>query len=422
VHPNRVAVPEVAALDVARIREDFPILRRRVHGRRLAYLDNAATSQKPESVIEALARFYRTTNANIHRGIHTLAQEATSAYEGARQKVAEFLGVEDRRGVVFTRGTTESLNLVACAWGRDHVRAGDEILLSEMEHHANLVPWIQLAREKGAVLRHIPVAADGTLETGRLGDLLSERTKVVSVTMVSNVLGTINPLAEIARRAREVGALVVLDAAQAVPHLPVDLRRLDCDFLAFSAHKMLGPTGVGVLWGKPEILAAMQPFQSGGEMIREVHLDRATWNDLPWKFEAGTPSIAGVVAFSAALDYLQGLGMEAIREHEEALTRYALDRLQALGGLRLFGPAAAEKQSGVLSFVDPDVHPHDLSTVLDTYGVAIRAGHHCAQPLMRRFGVVATARASFYLYNDRDDVDQLVEGLTAARRYFGVKK
>jgi cysteine desulfurase/selenocysteine lyase len=408
------------SLDVERVRRDFPILSRRVHGKRLVYLDNAATSQKPERVIERLADFYRTQNANIHRGIHTLAEEATGAYEGTRKKVAAFLGLSDHRGIVFTRNATEALNLVAQAWGRSHVRAGDEVLLSEMEHHANLVPWIQLAREKGAVLRHLPVLDDGTLDLSSLDRLITERTKVVSVTMVSNALGTINPVVEIAAAARRAGALVVLDACQAVPHLPVDLRRLDCDFLAFSAHKMLGPTGVGVLYGKPEILAAMDPFLTGGDMIREVYLDRATWNDPPWKFEAGTPNIAGVAAFSAAIDYLSAVGLDAVRRHEVELLRYALERLSDFGGLRLFGPSDPEQRSGLVSFSDPDIHPHDLSTVLDQHGVAIRGGHHCAQPLMRRFGVPATARASFYLYNDRDDVDALIEGLRAARECFGV--
>lgn len=406
------------ALDVARIREDFPILKRQINGKRLAYLDNAATSQKPESLISALADFYRTSNANVHRGIHTLAQEATTQYEHSRKKVAAYLGVKDHHSIVFTRGTTESLNLLAYAWGRQNVQAGDEILLSEMEHHSNIVPWIQLAKEKSAVLKYIPLRDDGTLAVGRLGDVLSEKTKVVSVMMVSNALGTINPVEEITRAARRVGALVILDAAQAAPHMALDMEQIDCDFLAFSAHKMLGPTGVGVLYGRLEILNEMEPFLGGGEMIREVHLDRATWNEVPWKFEAGTPNIADVAAFQEAIDYLQEVGMEAVREHEISLTRYALERLQDLGGLRIFGPLEAEQRSGVISFTDPDVHPHDLSTVLDMHGVAIRAGHHCAQPLMRRLNVVATARASFYLYNDRDDVDQLVDGLVAARRYF----
>jgi cysteine desulfurase/selenocysteine lyase len=410
---------EVAPLDVAMIRRDFPILERRVHGKRLVYLDNAATTQKPRAVIDAIAGFYRTMNANIHRGIHALSQEATAAYEATRRRTAAFLGLDDDGGIIFTRNATEALNLVAKAWGGRHVGAGDEILLSEMEHHSNLVPWIQLAREKKAVLKHIPVLDDGTLDLSRLGELITPRTKVVSVMMVSNALGTINPVEEISAAARRAGALVVFDGAQALPHLPVDLKRLDCDFLAFSAHKMLGPTGVGVLYGRPEILRDMDPFLGGGEMIREVHLDHATWNDPPWKFEAGTPNIADVVAFSTALDYLERLGMGAVRRHELELTSYALGRLQEIGGLRLFGPLDPAQRGGVVSFSDPEIHPHDLSTVLDQSGVAIRAGHHCAQPLMRRFQVAATARASFYIYNDAGDVDCLVDALLAARRYFG---
>lgn len=409
----------ISKLDVARLREDFPILKRQVNGKRLVYLDNAATSQKPNQVIDALSHFYRTSNANIHRGIHTLAQEATKAYEDTRKAVARFLGGVDPHGVVFTRGTTESLNLLAYAWGRHHIGQGDEILLTEMEHHSNLVPWIILSKEKGAVLKHIPVQDDGTLRMEALPGLLSRRTRLVSVMMVSNALGTINPVDEIAAAARKVGALVVLDCAQAAPHLPLDVKNLDADFVAFSGHKMLGPTGVGVLYGTPELLRAMEPFHGGGEMIREVYLDHATWNEVPHKFEAGTPNFADVAAFSAALEYLERTGMEAIRAHEIELTHYAMDQLRKIPSLRLLGPEDPSLRSGVVSFVDQDLHPHDLSQVLDQNGVAIRAGHHCAQPLMRRFNTVATARASFYLYNDKDDVDVLVESIRMARKYFG---
>jgi cysteine desulfurase/selenocysteine lyase len=410
-------------LNVAKIREDFPILKRQVHGKRLVYLDNAATTQKPERVIEALSHFYRTSNANIHRGIHKLAEEATGLYEGTRKAVARFLSAggsaADPHGVVFTRNATEAINLVAYAWGRRNIHAGDEILLTEMEHHSNLVPWILLAREKGAVLKHIPLQADGTLRLEALDELVTPRTRIVSCMMVSNALGTINPVNEIAAAARRVGALVVLDGAQALPHIPVDVKRLDFDFLAFSAHKMLGPTGVGVLYAKPELLRSTDPFLGGGEMIREVHHDRATWNEVPHKFEAGTPNIADVVAFSSAIEYLEELGMDAVRAHEMELCRYAMEELRKIPSVRILGPEDARLRSGVVSFIDQEIHPHDLSQVLDQSGVAIRAGHHCAQLVMRYFKTVATARASFYIYNDRDDVDVLVQSIRDARKYFG---
>ena len=423
-HPGAPAEKDQTAsrrppLDVAGIREDFPILRRTVHSKRLVYLDSAATSQKPNQVIDAIADFYRTTNANIHRGLHTLSQEATTAYEATRGAVARFLGGLDPEGVVFTRNATEALNLVAYAWGRRNIREGDEILLTQMEHHSNLVPWIILAEEKGAILKHIGVKDDGTLEMEDLDRLLSPRTRLVSVMMVSNALGTINPVQEIAARARKVGAAVILDGAQAVPHLPLDATKLDFDFLAFSAHKMLGPTGVGVLYARKDLLQSLEPFLGGGEMIREVQLDRATWNDAPHRFEAGTPNIADVIAFSAAIEYLERIGMDAVRAHEVELLAYALEGLRSIPSLRIFGPQECTLRSGVISFMDRDVHPHDLSQYLDQNGVAIRAGHHCAQPLMRRLGTVATARASFYLYNDRDDVDMLVGSIRSARKYFG---
>ncbi|MBI4603055.1 MAG: cysteine desulfurase [Planctomycetes bacterium] len=417
--PAALAEARPRKLDVARIREDFPILKRLVHGKRLVYLDNAATTQKPERVIEAIGRFYRTSNANIHRGIHKLAEEATAAYEGTRKAVARLLGGADPRGVVFTRNCTEALNLVAYAWGRHNVRAGDEILVTEMEHHSNLVPWIILAKEKGAVLKHIPLREDGTLRLEALDALVTPRTKIVSVMMVSNALGTINPVGEIAAAARRVGAKVVLDAAQAIPHLHVEVGRLDFDFLAFSAHKMMGPTGVGVLYAKPDLLRSMEPFLGGGEMIREVRLDGATWNEVPHKFEAGTPNIADVVAFSSTIEYIEELGMEAVRAHEMDLTRHAMAELRKIPSIRILGPEDPARRSGVVSFVDADLHPHDLSQILDQHGVAIRAGHHCAQPAMRFFKVVATARASFYIYNDLDDIEVLVEGIRTARRCFG---
>jgi len=412
--------PEAATrpgLDVATIRRDFPILQRRVHGRRLVYLDSAATTQKPLVVMERLHHFYRQTNANIHRGIHRLAEEATALYDSTRERVAGFLGAGDPRGVVFTSGTTAGINLLASCWGR-WLHPGDEILLTEMEHHSNLIPWILAARERGAVLRHIPITDDGRLDLSRLDGLLTERTRIVSLAHVSNVLGTVNPVREIAEAAHAVGALVCVDAAQSVPHLPVDVKFLGCDALAFSAHKVMGPMGVGVLWTRPELLERMEPWQGGGSMIREVRLDGATWAPIPERFEAGTPNVAGVVALGPALDYLERVGFQALREHEDAVVAYALERLRQLGGVRILGPGDAADRCGALAFADDMVHPHDLSTVLDQQGVAIRAGHHCAQPLHRRLGLVASSRASFYLYNDRDDVDALIEGMEEARRFF----
>jgi len=407
-----------AEFDARAIRTDFPIFNRKIHGNRLVYLDSAATSQKPEGVIQAICDYYRNYNANVHRGVYTLSDEATSAFEAARGAVARLIGAQSRE-IVFTRNATEAINLVAYAYARRRLGAGDEVLLTEMEHHSNLVPWILLAQEKGVLLRHLPVRDDGTLDLDRLDRYLTDRTRIVSLVHKSNVLGTINPVRELAEAAHQKGAIILLDGAQSVPHLSIDVKEMRCDFLAFSGHKMLGPTGVGVLYGRAELLEEMDPFLGGGEMIREVHLDRATWNQIPWKFEAGTPAIAPVVALSSAIRYLENVGMQAIREHEIELTRYALERLGELPHLTLYGPKDPAERSGVISFTDDAIHPHDLSTILDSRGIAIRAGHHCAQPLMRRFGVVATARASFYLYNDRDDVDELVEGLKHARRYMG---
>jgi len=415
----RKSVAAAPPLDVAKVRKDFPILERRVHGKRLVYLDSAATTQKPQAVLDALVGYYSNYNANVHRGIHTLAEEATAAYEATRRQVAALIGCKDAQEIVFTRNTTESINLLAAAWGNRNLKAGDEILLSEMEHHSNLVPWILLARRTGARLRHIPITAEGKLDLSQMKRLLTSKTRIVAVTQLSNVLGTINPVGEIAEQAHRVGALIAVDGAQSVPHLPVNVEQLEIDFLSFSSHKMLGPTGVGVLWGKREHLEAMDPYMGGGEMIRKVELDSATWADVPQKFEAGTPNIAGVIAFRSAIDYLLALGLEQVRRHELELTGYALERLRSLGHLTLYGPEKPEERSGVLSFNDRDIHAHDLSTLLDHQGVAIRAGHHCAQPLMRILGVPATARASFYVYNDEDDMDALIEALQEARKYFG---
>ncbi len=407
-----------ARLDVPAIRKDFPILSRKVQGHRLVYLDNAATTQKPLIVLERMNHYYRQTNANIHRGIHRLAEEATEQYEATRGRVARFIGASDPRGVVFTSGTTASINLLAYTWGSE-LKPGDEILLTEMEHHGNLIPWFLIARTTGAVIKHIPVTGEGKLDMSALPALLSRRTRIVSVVHVSNVLGTVNPVAEIAAAVHAVGARVAVDAAQSAPHLPLDVAALGCDALSFSAHKMLGPTGVGVLWVRPEILESMEPWQGGGEMIREVRFDTATWAEIPHRFEAGTPNIAGVIGFSPALDYLERIGFPALRAHDDELMGYALERLRALGGLRILGPSRVEERSAVVAFADELVHPHDVSTVLDQMGIAIRAGHHCAQPLHRKLGLVASCRASFYVYNDRDDVDALCAGLLEARKYFG---
>jgi cysteine desulfurase / selenocysteine lyase len=403
--------------DVEEIRDDFPILDRRIDGKKLVYLDNAATSQKPRQVLEALTEYYTEHNANIHRGVHRLAEEATAAYEEARQKVARFLGAPDVRGLIFTRGTTEAINLVAHAWGRRSLREGDEVVLTEAEHHSNLVPWQLAAQATGAKLRFIPILEDGALDMEEAETLIGARTRLVGCIHASNVLATINPVERLAELAHEAGALMLVDGAQSAPHLPVDVLELGCDFYACSGHKMLGPTGVGVLWGKPEVLEEMDPFLGGGEMIREVHLDHSTWNDLPYKFEAGTMNVAQAVGLGAAVDYLGELGMENVREHERRLGEYAYRRLSEIEGITLYGPPS--DRTGLVSFSLPDVHPHDLSQLLDEEGVAIRSGHHCAQPLMRRLGVAATSRASFYLYNTDEEVDALVEALQRAREFFG---
>jgi cysteine desulfurase/selenocysteine lyase len=403
----------------ARLRAHFPILARQVHGRRLVYLDSAATAQKPASVLAAIDSFYRTSNANVHRGVHTLAEEATAAYEACRTRVARFVNAPDPRGVVILRNATEALNLVARSWGA-RLGPGDEVLLTTMEHHANLVPWIMLHTERGVTLRHVPFDASGQLDMKTFARLLGPRTRVVAVTAMSNVLGTINPVAEIAAAAHRLGAVVVVDAAQSVPHVATDMQAMGADFLAFSAHKAYGPTGIGFLLARPELLESMEPIVGGGEMIREVRLDSATWNDVPHRFEAGTPNIADAAAFPAALDYLDTLGMSSVRSHEERITAYALGRLAGLGWLTLHGPLDAASRGGLVSFVDPEIHPHDLAQVLDSRGIAVRAGHHCAQPLIRALGETATARASFAVYTERDDIDALVDGLTAARSYFGL--
>jgi cysteine desulfurase / selenocysteine lyase len=403
--------------DVAEIRQDFPILAEERGGKRLVYLDNAATSQKPRRVLDALTDYYEHHNANPHRGVHRLAEEATAAFEEARGKVASFLGAPEARSLVFTRGTTESINLVAHAWGRKNLREGDEVLLTETEHHSNLVPWQLAAKATGAKLRFVPVREDGALDLEEAERLVGPRTKLVGCIHASNVLGTVNPVEKLAELAHEAGALMLVDGAQSAPHAPVDVRALGCDFYAASGHKMLGPTGVGVLWGRPEVLEEMDPFLGGGEMIREVHLDFSTWNDIPHKFEAGTMNVAQAVGLGAAVDYLQELGMQNVREHEKRLGEYVYRKLSEVEGVTLYGPE--EDRTGVVAFTVEDVHPHDLSQLLDEEGIAIRSGHHCCQPLMRRLGVAATARASFYLYNTEKEADDLVGAIVRAREFFG---
>jgi cysteine desulfurase/selenocysteine lyase len=404
-------------MDVQEVRADFPILSRTINGHPLVYLDSGATSQRPNQVIDAEADFYRHHNANAHRGLYQLGEEATELFEGARAKLASFIGAPAPETVVFTRGTTESMNLVAHGWGRTFLREGDEILITEMEHHSNIVPWQMAARATGAVLRYIPLTDDGMLDLSDLSSLLTERTKLLSVTGMSNALGTITPLGQLIEAAHAVGALVAVDGAQLVPHHRVDVGALDCDFLAISGHKMLGPTASGGLYAKAEHLEAMEPMFGGGEMIREVFHDHATWNDVPYKFEAGTMQIGQQVGLGAAIDYLEALGMDEVRAHEEDITRYALDRLIDCGAT-VFGPKDIADRGGAVSFWYKDVHPHDLATILNEHGVAIRAGHHCAQLVMRRYGVPATARASFYVYNTKEEVDVLIDALAAAQDIF----
>ncbi|HEV8373091.1 MAG TPA: cysteine desulfurase [Actinomycetota bacterium] len=410
--------PAAGVLDVAAVRRDFPILERRIRGKPLVYLDSAATSQKPRQVLAAMDDYYRRHNANVHRGVHTLAEEATHLFEEARGKVARFVGASER-ATVFTKNVSEAINLVAYAWGLRNLREGDEILVTEMEHHSNLVPWQLVAGMTGARLRAIPVTGDCLLDLEALDGLLTERTRMVAVSAMSNVLGTVNPVAGIAERAHAAGALVLADAAQAVPHAGVRLDQLGVDFLGFTGHKALGPMGIGVLAAREELLDGMQPFLGGGEMIRDVAIEGSTWNDIPWRFEAGTPNVAEAVGLGAAVEYLQAVGMERVRAHEAEVTGYALKRLGELQGLRVYGPAELEHRGGMVSFTLGEIHPHDVAQVLDDEGIAVRAGHHCAKPLLRRLGVQATTRASFYLYSTTEEVDALVAGLEKARRFFG---
>jgi cysteine desulfurase / selenocysteine lyase len=397
-----------------RTRGDFPILERVVNGHRLVYLDSAASSQKPRTVLEAMTQYYETSHANVHRSIHTLGEEATALYEAARDRVQRFIGATAREEVVLTRGTTDGINLVAEALGRT-LRAGDEILITELEHHSNIIPWQMAARDRGATVRAIPVADDGLLDVEAFERLLGPRTRVVAFAHVSNVLGTITPVAQLCARARSVGAVTVVDGAQAAPHLPLDMLALGCDFYVFSGHKMLGPTGIGVLWGRRAALEALEPTRGGGEMIKEVWIDRARWNDLPWRFEPGTPPIAEAVGLTAAIEYLEKLGMERVAEHERALASQTVELLQAVPGVTVYGPRAAMDRGAVVAFSVDGLHAHDVAALLDQEGIAVRAGHHCAQPLMRRYGITGTARASFSVYNSSEDVSLLAHAVAGLR-------
>ena len=408
-----------AGFDPVRIRAEFPALAQNVNGKPLVYLDSAATSQKPRAVLHAMEAYYEHDNANVHRGIHELSRRATEAFEEARGKVARWIGAADSAEVIWTSGTTGSINLVASAWGLDNVHAGDEILLSVLEHHSNIIPWQLLARRTGAKLRYIELDDQGRLILDDLPSLLSDRTKVVAISHVSNALGTVNPIKAIAAAAHEVGALMVVDGAQGAVHAKVDVQELGVDFYALSGHKMCGPTGSGALWGRRDLLEAMSPYQGGGEMIHFVGRDESTWAAVPHKFEAGTPNIVGAIGLGAAVDFLSEIGMEAIQAHERRLLEYAMDRVGAIEGIHIYGPESLDEHSAVVSFTLGDAHPHDISTILDSEGIAIRAGHHCAQLVMKRFGISATARASFYLYNTEEDIDRLVEGLGVVRGIFG---
>src|SRR2546426_7308994 len=412
--PNLSTLQGQTVLDVETLRRDFPILSRRVHDRPLVYLDSAASSQKPLKVLDAVRHYYQTSHANIHRGVYVLSEEATLAYEQAHERVARFIHA-DWEEVVFTKNTTESLNLLAYAWGLQHLREGDEVVLTQLEHHSNIVPWQQMARRTGAVVHYIRIDAQGRLDMEHAASLIGPRTKMASVAHVSNVLGTVNPVAELGTMAHAQGALLCVDGAQSIPHMPIDVRALGCDFFAFSGHKMLGPTGIGGLYGKRQLLEQMEPFLYGGDMISEVTFEGARWNELPWKFEAGTPAIAQGIGLAVAVEYLQGLGMTAVQAHEHTLVQYALERLGQMRDIEVYGPAA-DQRGGVVSFNLSGAHPHDMASILDQHGVAIRAGHHCAMPLMHVLGINGTCRASFYVYNSVDEIDVLVEAIGEARR------
>ncbi|ECZ2715246.1 cysteine desulfurase [Listeria monocytogenes] len=407
-------------IDIQKIRADFPILDQEINEKPLAYLDNAATSQKPKQVIEALTHYYEFDNANVHRGVHTLAARATDAYESARGKVAKFIHAREVAEIIFTRGTTSAINLVVDSYAEANIEAGDEIVISYLEHHSNLIPWQQLAKRKGAVLKYIELEEDGTISVEQAKKAIGEKTKIVALAHVSNVLGTITPIKEIAAIAHQFGAVILVDGAQAVPHMEVDVVDLDADFYAFSGHKMMAPTGIGALYGKRELLDAMEPTEFGGEMIDFVELYDSTWKELPWKFEAGTPIIGGAIALGAAIDYLAEVGLENIHAHEQALASYAMEEMSKIEGITIYGPKDASKRCGLVTFNLEGAHPHDIATILDEDGVAIRAGHHCAQPLMKWLDVSSTARASFYIYNTKEEIDALIDGLKLTKEYFGL--
>jgi cysteine desulfurase / selenocysteine lyase len=405
-------------MDIKAIRSQFPILDQEVNGHPLVYLDSSATSQKPIQVIETLEKYYKEINSNVHRGVHTLGTRATDAYEGAREKVRKFINAKSIKEVIFTRGTTTSLNWVASSYAMANLKEGDEIVITVMEHHSNIIPWQQVAKKTGATLKYFPLQEDGTLSLDDVRATITANTRIVSVTHVSNVLGTINPIKEIAKIAHENGAVMVVDEAQGAPHLKIDVQDLDVDFLGFSGHKMCGPTGIGILYGKQHLLENMEPVEFGGEMIDFVELYDSTWKELPWKFEGGTPTIAGAIGLGAAIDFLNEVGLENIAEHELKLSQYALEKLSTIEGISIYGPMDPAKRSGLVTFNIEEVHPHDVATVLDAEGIAVRAGHHCAQPLMRWLKATATARASYYLYNTEEDIDRLVEGLVKTKEYF----
>ena len=413
-----ITAKTVKPLDVWRLREDFPILSRMVNGKPLVYLDNAATTQKPRSVIQSLVDYYENFNANVHRGVHTLSMEATDMTEAARRKVADFINADDPETVIWTRNATEGMNLVAYGWGRANIEAGDEIVTTRMEHHSNLVPWQEIASERGAVIRFLPLAADGSLDLTDVDEIITDKTKLLTFTHVSNSLGTINPARYLTEKAHSVGAVVLVDGAQSVPHMPVDVQEIGCDFLSFSGHKMMGPTGIGALYGRRNLLERMQPFLTGGEMVLQVTYESASWAGLPWKFEAGTPNIADSIGMGAAVDYLSSVGMDNVREHEKRITKYALTRFEEIEEVDVFGPGDPDLRGGVVSFHTSELHPHDLGTYLDQQGIAVRTGHHCTMPLMTTLGVPATARASFYVYNTEEEVDALVDGVRGGLRYF----
>ena len=405
-------------IDSEKIASDFPILKRKINNNNLIYFDNAATSQKPIQVIESITNFYTSTNANIHRGVHTLSMEATNLYDRAKERVAEFINSNDSESIIFTRGTTESINLVAETWGKANLDENSEIVITELEHHSNIVPWQELIKETNSKLKYIPIKQDGTLDLSNLGQIINSNTKLVSITHVSNGIGTINNIKNIIKKAKDVGAITLIDAAQSAPHMPIDVNELECDFLAFSGHKLLGPTGIGVLYGNKKLLEEMPAYQKGGDMILEVTYQKSSWADVPFKFEAGTPNIAGAVGLKSAIEYLMNLSMEEIRNHEIEITEYAYEKMMNINGIEILGPENIDERAGLISFNIPGVHPHDLGTFLDSKGIAIRTGHHCAMPLIKKLGSHSSARASFYIYNTKKEIDKFITEINNSMKYF----